>query len=199
LKRKKDRRKNRKSKKLNEPLPATQQREEQDSYTSSSQDSDTNECYGNDSEAEVVEKPITKINVAEGAKRPKKRPKIADEGDMEMANLPQSNIVNFESGEQPFQPITHRSSPLATLPSFPLPALPNVPPKSVLALQGLDQALIDADIVDSTTLLRIPPDGDDDAGTGLTEKTRRRLKELGITELFAGLHPFHCLWLALIC
>jgi ATP-dependent RNA helicase DDX51/DBP6 len=75
---------------------------------------------------------------------------------------------------------------LPTLPSFPLPAVPDAPSKSVLALQGLDQALVGAEIVDATGLLPIPPDGEDDGGTGLSEKTRKRLLDLGIVELFAG-------------
>ncbi|KAJ7911507.1 P-loop containing nucleoside triphosphate hydrolase protein [Mycena leptocephala] len=85
------------------------------------------------------------------------------------------------------------SASLPTLPSFPLPALPDAPSKSVLALQGLDRALVGAEIVDATGLLRIPPDGEDDGGTGLHEKTRKRLLELGIVELFAvqtSLLPF---------
>ncbi|KAF8183978.1 DEAD-domain-containing protein [Pholiota molesta] len=66
-----------------------------------------------------------------------------------------------------------------TLPSFPLPALPNAPSKSLLALQGLDQALISAEL--------------DDGGTRLSERMRKRLRDLGITELFAvqtALLPF---------
>lgn len=124
-------------------------------------------------------------------KRPKKRRK--EEKDDE------SQDVEMKEAESPAdltEPATRRSpSPLAALPSFPLPALPNAPPKSVLALQGLDQALVDAEIVDPSTLLPIPSDGEDDAGTGLSEKTRKRLQELGIVELFAGsedqqlLHP----------
>jgi len=125
-------------------------------------------------------------------KRPKKRRKFSeDDGDVEMGEPAQFDSINSESGERQ-QPFTRRSpTPLATLPSFPLPTLPNAPPKSVLALQGLDQALVDAEIVDPTAALPIPSDGDNDAGTRLTEKTRRRLRELGVTELFAGLHPSH--------
>lgn len=83
------------------------------------------------------------------------------------------------------------SAPLPTLPSFPLPALPDAPSKSVLALQGLDQALVGAELVDSTGLLPIPPDGEDDGGTGLSEKMRKRLLDLGIVELFAGKLQLH--------
>ncbi|KIM84308.1 hypothetical protein PILCRDRAFT_68419 [Piloderma croceum F 1598] len=124
----------------------------------------------------------------------KKQSADVTQNDVETGNPALADVVNLNSEQQQRQPNTHRSpTPLATLPSFPLPALPNAPPKSVLALQGLDQALVDAEIVDPSTLLPIPLDVDNDAGTGLTEKMRRRLKELGITELFAvqtALLPF---------
>jgi ATP-dependent RNA helicase DDX51/DBP6 len=77
-----------------------------------------------------------------------------------------------------------------TLPSFPLPALPDAPPKSVLALQGLDQALVDAEIVNPAKLLAIPQ-GEGDGGTGLSERMRKRLSDLGIVELFAGVNLSH--------
>ncbi|KAJ7510426.1 DEAD-domain-containing protein [Mycena galericulata] len=116
-------------------------------------------------------------------KRPKKRQKVVDEdGDVEMQE-PEVRDVTTD-------PVP---APLPTLPSFPLPALPDAPSKSVLALQGLDQALVGAEIVDATGLLPIPPDGDDDGGTGLSERTRKRLLDLGIVELFAvqtSLLPF---------
>ncbi|KAF9490804.1 P-loop containing nucleoside triphosphate hydrolase protein [Pleurotus eryngii] len=79
------------------------------------------------------------------------------------------------------------------LPSFPLPSLPNAPSKLVLARQGLDPALLDAEIVDPNTSLTIPSDGEVDGGTYLSRKTRKRLEELGIEELFAvqtALLPF---------
>jgi ATP-dependent RNA helicase DDX51/DBP6 len=88
---------------------------------------------------------------------------------------------------QPLEKLPRTRSPEGTLPSFPLPALPDAPSKSVLALQGLDQALIDAEIVDPARLMTIP-DGEGDGGTGLSEKIRKRLKDLGITELFAGMY-----------
>jgi hypothetical protein len=77
-------------------------------------------------------------------------------------------------------------APLPGLPSFPPPALPNPPSKSLLALQGLDQALVDAEVVDPATLLTISLESEA-TETGLGERTRKRLIELGITELFAGL------------
>ena len=72
-----------------------------------------------------------------------------------------------------------------TLPVFPILALPDAPSKSVLALQGLDQALADAEFVLPSKVLPIPS-GNDDGGTRLSNRTRTRLKDIGITELFAG-------------
>ncbi|KAJ7678474.1 P-loop containing nucleoside triphosphate hydrolase protein [Mycena rosella] len=113
-------------------------------------------------------------------KRPKKRRKVVDEEkDVEMAEPEVQDVIMVDP--EPTAP----PAPLPSLPSFPLPALPDAPSKSVLALQGLDQALVGAEIVDATGLLPIPPDGEEDGGTGLSEKTRKRLLDLGIVELFA--------------
>lgn len=76
--------------------------------------------------------------------------------------------------------------PPGPLPSFPLPVQPDAPSKLDLALQGLDQALVEAEIVDPSSVQRLATDGADDDGTGLSDRTRKRLGELGITELFAG-------------
>jgi ATP-dependent RNA helicase DDX51/DBP6 len=72
-----------------------------------------------------------------------------------------------------------------TLPFFPLPVLPDAPSKSVLAFQGLDQALVDAEVILPSRVLPIPS-GKDDGGTRLSDRTRSRLRDIGITELFAG-------------
>ena len=85
-----------------------------------------------------------------------------------------------ESEEFPAEPEV-----LPTLPLFPLPALPDAPSKSVLARQGLDQALVDAEVVLPSRVLSIPS-GKDDGGTRLSDRTRMRLRDIGITELFAG-------------
>lgn len=83
-------------------------------------------------------------------------------------------------------PRTSKSpEPQLSLPAFPLPTLPDAPPKSILALQGLDQALVEAEVVNPSSRLPVIPKGDDDR-TCLSERTRKRLTELGITELFAG-------------
>ncbi|KAF9448312.1 DEAD-domain-containing protein [Macrolepiota fuliginosa MF-IS2] len=93
----------------------------------------------------------------------------------------------------PLQPTKQRSPTPPPLPIFPLPALPNAPSKSTLALQGLDKALIDALVVDPDVVLPVPADGPNDGGTRLSEKMRKRLHDTGITELFAvqtSLLPF---------
>lgn len=76
------------------------------------------------------------------------------------------------------------------LPQFPLPTRPNAPSKTELALQGLDRAQIEAELVDPSSTLSINLDGDSDRSV-LDLKTRKRLIDLGINDLFAGiLHPF---------
>jgi ATP-dependent RNA helicase DDX51/DBP6 len=82
----------------------------------------------------------------------------------------------------------HRSpTPQAALPSFPRPVAPDAPSKSALALQGVDKALLGAEIIDPSHTLPL------DAitrGPGelpvLSDRMRKRLTDLGITELFAG-------------
>ncbi|KAK7044136.1 ATP-dependent RNA helicase dbp6 [Paramarasmius palmivorus] len=81
-------------------------------------------------------------------------------------------------------------TPLVALPSFPLPALPDAPSQSTLALQGLDQALVDAEIISPSVVTSIC---DTNSPVGLSKRMVKRLQELGITELFAvqtALLPF---------
>ncbi|GAW07788.1 DEAD-domain-containing protein [Lentinula edodes] len=146
---------------------------------------------GTETEDEEVEVEMQEVDEEvtvpeEREKRPKKRRKFSIElEDVEM---------HSESLAPPPAPSIQRSStPQAALPTFPLPALPNPPSKATLALQGLDKALVDADIISPSKTLHIPPDGNIDGGTGLSEKMRKRLVDLGITELFAvqtSLLPF---------
>ena len=72
-----------------------------------------------------------------------------------------------------------------TLPSFPSPSVPDAPPRSMLAIQGIDKALIHAEIIDPATVTSLTT-AEQDHDTGLSLKTRRRLLDLGISELFAG-------------
>ena len=80
---------------------------------------------------------------------------------------------------------SHSPSFVGALPSFPLPTLPTAPSKIDLALQGLDKALVDAVVVGEGS--HGPAlDLDDDNKLCLSGRMNRRLKELGITNLFAG-------------
>jgi ATP-dependent RNA helicase DDX51/DBP6 len=198
LKRKKERRKNRKaatSKKstaTEAAFPTAPQNEGGDDAEDSGDESTSG---GSDKEAVSGALTVQEQTTAkeQREKRPKKKRKINEddrEEDMEMGDAARVDPVAPESrGQSPPSNIPRSPTPLATLPSFPLPALPNAPSKSVLALQGLDKALVDAEIVDSATVLPIPSDRETDGGTRLSEKTRRRLQELGITDLFSKL-PF---------
>lgn len=76
-------------------------------------------------------------------------------------------------------PATVQQNNESALPLFPLPTRPDAPSRATLALQGQDKALIEAELVDPQRTTSI-----DEAGIG--EKTAKRLKDLGIQELFAG-------------
>ncbi|KZT73162.1 DEAD-domain-containing protein [Daedalea quercina L-15889] len=113
--------------------------------------------------------------------RPRKRRKLETEQD-------DSQHANDDdvTPRATFPPPRLRSpTPPAALPAFPLPTRPDAPSKQTLALQGLDKALIEAELVDPAKLHAFSSASDDDGGTGLSERTRRRLTELGVTELFA--------------
>jgi ATP-dependent RNA helicase DDX51/DBP6 len=65
--------------------------------------------------------------------------------------------------------------------------LPDAQDKTELVKQGLDRALARAQTVDPQQSTPLPLNEEDEsANIGLSAKTLRRLKELGITELFAG-------------
>jgi ATP-dependent RNA helicase DDX51/DBP6 len=88
--------------------------------------------------------------------------------------------------------------PPSSLQRFPLPSRPRAPEKAELASQGLDRALAGARLVDPLLSTPLPQDedGNDDV-TGLSSRTLRRLKDLGIVELFAGVYrvafrKLHC-------
>ena len=126
-------------------------------------------------------------------KRPKKRRRVEDEHDDDDAMaVDTENLSPRTSPERPRTPDT-----LPALPSFPLPALPNAPSKSELALLGLDRALVGAELIPPSTILPIPL-AKEDGGTRLSERTRRRLRDIGVTELFAGKTLISCVWVLLL-
>ena len=129
-------------------------------------------------------------------KRPKKRRKVELDVDVESTEP----MTKSRSGSplQPIEPLGHQRSPTPEnrgfLPSFPVPTQPSLPSKSELALLGLDRALVEAEIVWD----RGGVDEDDEEreeGKGvkdlLSEKMRKRLGELGIRRLFAGMFSPH--------
>lgn len=139
--------------------------------------------------------------------RPRKRHKLRSSGDAStgysrMPSRPataedssrSSSSSSPEPELEPPQTILDHRTPTPTPPSpppflqrFPLPSRPHAPEKSELASQGLDRALASAQLVDpllSTPLS--PDDGNEDDITGLSARTLKRLRDLGIVELFAG-------------
>ncbi|KAG8965381.1 ATP-dependent RNA helicase dbp6 [Tulasnella sp. 408] len=129
--------------------------------------------------------------------RPKKRRKVAfvekeadlkeqdasgDDGDDEQMEDEQSHQLE----QDPDEPTP------GFLPTFPRPRKPRAPSAAVLYRQGLDKALAQAKIVESSATLPLkPPEVDEvDEGNvdefGLSQRMRKRLGELEITELFAG-------------
>ncbi|KAG2341336.1 P-loop containing nucleoside triphosphate hydrolase protein [Suillus weaverae] len=206
LKRKKSRRQARKSAapKQNNTAQRHEETDEDDRNDTESEDHTPRERASNGSHSNELKE------TQEGGReeRPQKKRKLSfshsEEGEDRMSEVEEvedrmSEVEEVEVANQvdsPFPAAAPRTSkspePQMSLSVFPLPPLPDAPPKSVLALQGLDQALIEAEVVNPSSRLPIIPKGDDPR-TGLSERTRRRLIELGITELFAvqtALLPF---------
>ncbi|KAI9000568.1 DEAD-domain-containing protein [Trametes punicea] len=117
--------------------------------------------------------------------RPKKRQKLdTPDEDVSRPATPEEAV---EGPSEPSATSRPRSpTPPVALPAFPQPRRPEAPSKTVLALQGLDKALIEAQVVDPATTLPLetPQDAQDER-IGLSARMRKRLHDLGITELFA--------------
>ncbi|OJA16484.1 hypothetical protein AZE42_08913 [Rhizopogon vesiculosus] len=203
LKRKKSRRKARKSAAPKQANNAARFHEETDE-----DDSDNNDAQSDSENDMLVERPpngsqsMDLKETREGGReeRPKKKQKLTlshleGEGEGNRTNVEGVPVAIDDEVDAslPAMPLPPKSPELhMSLPVFSLPALPVAPPKSILALQGLDQALVEAEVINPSSRLPITPNGDD-TRNGLSERTRRRLLELGITELFAvqtALLPF---------
>ncbi|EMD34147.1 hypothetical protein CERSUDRAFT_125827 [Gelatoporia subvermispora B] len=191
LKAKKERRKNRKA--GSRPTTGNEPRQHRadaphGSDTSESDDEEEDANQPKRSEFETMTEKAEKQSKEE--ERPRKRRKVDEPETREPETAPHSdnNIMQVDEDEAavPFPQDRPRSlTPVVALPSFPLPRRPDAPSRSTLALQGLDKALIDAEIVDPTQLSPFDTTPDSDSGTGLSEKMRKRLKDLGVSELFA--------------
>ncbi|KAF9048459.1 P-loop containing nucleoside triphosphate hydrolase protein [Panaeolus papilionaceus] len=163
---------------------------------STTQDSDSENIAENDiSDGEVSQTSERESSVKASPKRSKKkrsRVEGVEEGEKENDDDMVVDKEDAITAERAPSPPFESSKQPAPLPFFPLPTLPNAPSKSALALQGLDKALIDAQLVSPSTTLAVPS-GNEDGGTRLNEKLRKRLHDIGITELFAvqtALLPF---------
>ncbi|KAI0714463.1 P-loop containing nucleoside triphosphate hydrolase protein [Cerioporus squamosus] len=184
LKAKKERRKKRKA--LPGELKAPKKGQEDASATEESDLSGSEAEEGSQGEEREVSKVSARAKAKDdGGERPKKRRKL-DTPPPRASSPPEDNIELDES-EEPAVPARPRSpTPPVALPAFPQPRRPEAPSKSVLALQGLDKALIEAEVVDPATTLQLEPSKNaQDERTGLSKKMKRRLQDLGITELFA--------------
>lgn len=185
MKRKKERKKHRKvatgSKRTTEP-------------TANGVDND--EGSGGEDEENLAEEPRAP------KEPPRKRRKVDRDDEDESSSLSSSESSDEDKQEETKEPVAPPSStphphsptpPLPSLPVFPLPVAPDAPSKATLALQGLDKALLTAELIDPT--LSVPLDSiDKHVGRSvsqnvqpvLSEKMKKRLRELGIVELFAG-------------
>ena len=112
-------------------------------------------------------------------------PEPESEPEPEPPTDPQSLLDHHTRTPTPPLPLP---PPLPSLQRFPVPSRPHAPEKSELASQGLDRALASAQLVDPllSTPLSFDDEGRDDIITGLSARTLRRLRDLGIVELFAS-------------
>ncbi|KZT07643.1 DEAD-domain-containing protein [Laetiporus sulphureus 93-53] len=194
LKAKKERRKNRKA--LSGSGRAHDHRAS-DQRNSDAEGDDDDHVLEREDDEQPEEPSVVEKSRKGDDERPRKRRKLNKHREQAVPSSPEPSKTNTipkdtdkDDEAMPEEASTssaaHRSpTPPVALPAFPLPRRPNAPSKRTLALQGLDKALVEAEIVDPATLQELLSTADADGGTRLGEKTRKRLKELGITELFA--------------
>ncbi|KAI0768064.1 DEAD-domain-containing protein [Trametes elegans] len=191
LKAKKERRKKRKTRTQGQHGTESKTRSEKEKHESSGSDesessaSESEDASENEQEAEAPV-PVSAKRAPKDEPRPKKRRKL----DTPEATGGLHAASPQEESEPPPKalrsPRPRSPTPPVALPAFPQPRRPDAPSKTMLALQGLDKALIEAEVVDPTTALPLEASQDaSDERTGLSGKMRRRLHDLGITELFA--------------
>ncbi|KAL5525610.1 hypothetical protein ACEPAG_6946 [Sanghuangporus baumii] len=162
-----------------------------------------NENISSGSENEA-ESPVSTQASLKVKRLPYKRRKVISNVEQDSEQHTSDSDSTAESVVAPHEEIppgeSRTKSPSSTvgLPSFPLPVAPDAPSKATLALQGLDKALLGAEIVDPSRTLSINAldTGRDLNGVDLpviSEKMKKRLQEIGITDFFAvqtALLPF---------
>lgn len=173
---------------MKEREPKTSQKHESASDES---ESSSDESHEESAEEGVIDVPVqpaspNRTKARKDEERPKKRRKLdIDEVSLLRASsAPEEDEVVVQSEAlRPRPP----GIPPVVLPLFPQPRRPDGPSKSVLALQGLDKALIQAEVVNPATTLPLEASKEvQDEKTGLSARMRKRLQDVGITELFAG-------------
>ena len=122
--------------------------------------------------------------IAEGSSKKRKKRKLDHPTPEGSGEDQQSQPVEADDPN----PVDDSGSNCA-LPQFPLPTHPDPPSKNELALQGLDRAQIEAELVDPNCTFSIDLDTDNDQSV-LSLKTRKRLIDLGVNELFAGISHY---------
>ncbi|GBE87801.1 DEAD-domain-containing protein [Sparassis latifolia] len=153
------------------------------------EDSEEHEIDRHASEASDHE--LERGEAAQKENRPKKRRKLnsSDKGDSGPTTPTSTDRSKTEYREVALTvqdyPRGQSPTPKAILPSFSLPSQPDAPSKSVLALQGIDKALVEAEVIDPAQVMGFSSTANANNGTQLSERTRKRLADLGISELFA--------------
>ncbi|KAH8100093.1 DEAD-domain-containing protein [Cristinia sonorae] len=124
-------------------------------------------------------------------KRPKKRRKVEQDEPEELAQEPVDEPMEDDVPSEPPNLPAKKPEPTPSipnaLPSFPAPRRPDAPSKATLALQGLDKALVEAKLIEPSKVVPIvdSENTEDALALGLSQRMRKRLRELSITELFA--------------
>ena len=160
----------------------------------------------------VVAKPASNVQIVSGSSEEDSSDGETTNEEQSMAQLPaDANISRTEAeGIKPFKkrrknqvgssdermdldqpPTLAQGSALDTgqeeaapLRSFPVLKQPEPPSKSALVRQGLDQSLANAEVIDPQTTISLREENH--VAKGLSTRMRKRLGELGITELFAS-------------
>jgi hypothetical protein len=136
------------------------------------------------------------VPAEEPAERPRKRRKVSEEMAAPQYSTSASSS-SLSSRQSPFEvddkmpsvveDLPSQNPPTDSLPTFDMPSVFIPDFQRTLTLQGLDQGLIGAEIVDSSKTIPIESlDSESDSPGIISTKTKKRLKELGITEFFAG-------------
>ncbi|KAI0767938.1 P-loop containing nucleoside triphosphate hydrolase protein [Irpex lacteus] len=184
LKAKKERRKQRKT--VPHALPNKNQSLE---VRSDDDDEDQSEDEDEDEAPVILSPEVTlDVNATSSETRIQERPTKRRKTEAEDTTADKEEVLSKDTATLPTQnePGSANIPPLANtqltaesaLPRFPLPRHPDAPSKSTLALQGQEKALIEAELIDPGTTASLE-------GVGIGDKTAKRLKDLGIQELFA--------------